>query len=240
MIPRTEVDFLDHDMPVFWRRRGRVRISTRAIPSAAAVRTMWSASCTSGTCSPRTSSTGRYGSASWPATCSGCRTPRRCCRPCRRCGGRRASGHRRRRVRRHGRDRGTRGPRRGAGRGHSRRIRRRERTGTSAARRCGRGRRSAEHRGFRRGDRCGAARGPYETVAGFVVNRLGHLPRPARWSTSAGAGSRSSSWTVGGSRAYGSPRCPVRRRPRRRHDATSASDAPDTPNGASRAAEAAG
>ena len=82
--------------------------------------------------------------------------------------------------------------------------------------------------------------GPYETVAGFVVNRLGHLPRPARWSTSAGAGSRSSSWTVGGSRAYGSPRCPVRRRPRRRHDATSASDAPDTPNGASRAAEAAG
>ena len=49
--------------------------------------------------------------------------------------------------------------------------------------------------------------GPYETVAGFVINELGRLPVVGESVRGAGpTGSRSSSWTGGGSPGSGSPR----------------------------------
>ena len=77
-----------------------------------------SASCTSATCSTPISRPARCGSASWSATYSSFPATSSCSRRCPRCVRRAAPGHRRRRVRRHGRHRHPRGPRRGARRRH--------------------------------------------------------------------------------------------------------------------------
>ena len=84
-------------------------------------------------------------------------------------------GGRRRRVRRHRRHRHPRGPRRGAGRRHPRRVRRR--AGRALRRR--RGRRvdgALRLEDFAEQTGIDLADGAYETVAGFVIARLGRIP----------------------------------------------------------------
>ena len=96
----------------------------------------------------------------------------------------RAPGHRGGRVRRHRGHRHPGGPGRGADRRHPGRVRR-GRTGqpSAAPRRRGRGGRAAEPGRVRRADRRRAARGPYETVAGYMLAMLGPPARRAarRW-----------------------------------------------------------
>ena len=88
---------------------------------------------------------------------------------------------RRRRVRRHRRHRHPGGPRRGAHRRHQGRVRRRRGRDHRAPRGRRRGRRPAQPRRLRGRDRPRAPEGPYETVSGFLMARLGRLPQVDDW-----------------------------------------------------------